>query len=197
MGKTTAAHMLRSMGVPVHDSDAAVHRLLGPDGAAVPLVDRYFKGTRLANMISRKRLGKKVFNDDEALATLENILHPLVRHDADSFIDQANRVGASIVALDIPLLFESGRHHDVDYTIVVTCPENQQRQRVMARKGMNEEIFLAVKARQLPDVDKRKLADFVVQTGLGKAYTRKQLQKILNELDIHAGNCLRHRNNRV
>ncbi|MBU0801043.1 MAG: dephospho-CoA kinase [Alphaproteobacteria bacterium] len=184
MGKSTAAEMLRGLGVPVHDSDAAVHALLAADGAAVtPVAARFPEAfDRKTKSINRAALGKIVFGDDAKRHDLEQILHPLVREAQAVFIRTQQRAGIKMVALDIPLLFETGAENRVDVTIVVTAPYEIQRQRVLARPGMDEEQFQKRLNSQMSDAEKRKRADFIVQTGAGMAHTRNALAGIIREL---------------
>jgi dephospho-CoA kinase len=181
MGKTTAANMLRDMGVPVHDSDAAVHELLAAGGAGVAPVAARFPAAfdSKAQAIRRDVLGRLVFGDPEKRRALEEILHPLVRESQAVFIRGQQRAGIGIVALDIPLLFETGAENRVDCTVVVTAPYEIQRQRVLARPGMDEEQFQKRLASQMSDAEKRKRADFIVQTGVGFAHTRAELAQVL------------------
>ena len=184
MGKSTAANMLRDLGVPVHDSDAAVHELLAPGGAGVAPVRAAFAGVydKATGGIDRKALGRAVFGDPERLRALEGILHPLVQQSQQAFIRAQQRAGIKIVAMDIPLLFETGAEQRCDYTIVVSAPYEIQRQRVLARPGMTEEAFQQRLAQQMSDADKRARADFVVQTGIGLAHTRQELAQVLRTI---------------
>lgn len=180
MGKSTAAAMLRRLRVPVHDSDAAVHRLLAPGGAAVAAVGKVFPEARGRNGgIDRAALGRRVFADPAALARLERILHPLVRQSQRRFLAQARARRLLLVVLDIPLLYETGGERGCDKVMVVSAPPYLQRARVMARPRMSEERFRAILRQQLPDSVKRRRADFVVPTGLGRAVTFRTLARIL------------------
>jgi len=181
MGKSTAADMLRRMGVPVHDADAAVHQLLGPGGRAVKPVAALFPEALAGDRIDRKRLGDRVFGDTAALKKLESVLHPLVRRSSQEFLAWAARRRAPIVVLDIPLLFESGIEHTVDGVIVVSAPPTVQRQRVMRRPGMTEAKLRDILARQVPDTIKRRRATWVVQSGLGRLRTWRQLAHVLRD----------------
>lgn len=180
MGKSTTAAMFAEEGVPVHDSDAAVHRLY--EGAAAPLIEARFPGTVTAGAVDRERLGKTVLGDARALRDLEKIVHPLVRADADAFVARHRGSGAKLVLLDIPLLFETGGEARVDKIVVVTAPARVQRERVLLRPGMNEEKFAAILARQVPDEEKRARADFVIDTSLGMEAARTAVQEIVEEL---------------
>jgi dephospho-CoA kinase len=182
MGKTTAALLLRRLGVPVHDADAAVHRLLAKGGAAVPAVDAEFPGVVRKGAVDRKALGARVFGDAEAMRRLERILHPLVRQDSARFLKEARKRGARLAVLDVPLLFEVGRDRDCDATLVVSAPPFVQRARVLARPGMSERRFHEVLARQMPDAEKRRRADHVVPTGLGRRLTLRRLQRVLKDV---------------
>lgn len=189
MGKSTAANMLRDMGVPVHDSDAAVHELLAPGGAGVEPVRAAFPAAydKHTGGIDRKALGRAVFGDAASLRALEAILHPLVQQSQQSFIRAQQRAGIRMVALDIPLLFETGAEARCDYTVVVSAPYEIQRQRVLARPGMTEEMFQQRLAQQMSDADKRARADFVVQTGIGLAHTRQELAQVLRVIKKDRG----------
>lgn len=182
-GKSTIAAMLRHLGVPVHDSDRAVHRLLAPGGAGVGPVAAAFPAARRADGgIDRAALAKLVFADRAALARLEAILHPLVRADSDRFIKQMRRQGRAIAALDIPLLFESGGRRRVDAVLLAHCTQFIRRRRVLARPGMTRARLSAIEARQMPDWRKQRLADFTVPTGFHKGYTFRLLRQILSRL---------------
>lgn len=185
-GKSTAAAMLAGMGLPVFDADAAVHALMAPGGEAVAPIATSFPGVTAESggrqLIDRKALGSHVFGDTGALRRLESILHPLVRRRERQFIATARRMRLPAVVLDIPLLFETGGNRRCDSVIVVSAPRFLQRQRVMRRPGMTEERFRQVLARQTPDAEKRRRADFVVPTGLGYGDTRRRLRAIVSLL---------------
>jgi dephospho-CoA kinase len=193
MGKTTAAMLLRQLRVPVHEADAAVHRLLGPGGAAVGPVGAAFPGVVRKGAIDRKALGARVFRDAEAMERLEQILHPLVREDSARFLKRARRRRRQIVVLDVPLLFEVGRDRDCDATLLVTAPAFVQRARVLARPGMTERRLAEVRARQMPDVEKRRRADFIVPTGLGRRRTLRCLIGVLKGVRRHTAKGKRRR----
>lgn len=182
MGKTTAAGMLRRLGLPVHDADQAVHRLFAKGGRAVGPVSRHFPEVLVDGAVDRKRLGERVFADDAALRLLESLVHPLVWQEALDFLKRHRRRRSPLVVLDIPLLYETGGDDLCDSVIVVSAPLRIQRQRVLKRPGMNEDKFRAVLARQLPDALKRRRADYVIQTGLGKALTYRQLARLVRKL---------------
>lgn len=180
MGKSTTANMFAEAGVPVHDSDEAVHRLYS--GAAVPLVEAAFPGVTVDGRIDRNLLGQRVIGNSEAIRKLETIVHPLVRADADAFLARNRATGAKLAVLDIPLLFETGGRDRVDKVVVVSAPADIQRKRVLARPGMTPEKFEAILARQVPDTEKRRLADFVVDTGAGMEAARRSVEQIIQAL---------------
>ena len=177
MGKSTTARLFVEEGVPVHDSDAAVHRLY--DGEAVPAIEAAFPGTTAGGKVDRDRLGARVLGDAAALARLEAIVHPLVRASADRFLAEAKARGAPVAVLDIPLLYETGGEDRVDAVVVVSAPPDVQRERVLARPGMTPEKFAAILAKQLPDAEKRARADFVVDSSRGIEPARAQVRDIL------------------
>lgn len=184
MGKSTASRLLRQMGVPVHDADATVHRLLARGGGGVQPVAATFPQSydRAEQSIDRKKLGALVFGRHAARSVLENILHPLVHEDQHDFLEQCRHRHVPIAVLDIPLLFETGAENRVDYTICVSAPYAVQRARVLARPGMSDERFQAILASQMPDAEKRARADFVVSSAHGPAHTRRQLGWIVRYL---------------
>ena len=179
MGKSAAARALRRLGVPVHDADAAVHRLLGPGGGAVAAVAQAFPGVVADGAVDRAALGRRVFNNPAALARLEAILHPLVQRSEQRFLRGALARREPVAVLDIPLLFEIGGERRCDAVIVVSAPRFVQEARVLRRKGMTAARLLAVRARQMPDAEKRRRADFVVPTGLDKRATLRRLAAIV------------------
>jgi len=180
MGKSTTAKMFADAGVPVHDSDETVHRLYA--GKAAPLVEAAFPGTTDGGVVDRAKLGTRVLGDAAALRRLEAIVHPLVRVDADAFLARQRAAGAPIAVLDIPLLFETGGRDRVDKIVVVTAPAEVQRARVLARAGMSEEKLAAILAKQVPDAEKRRQADFIVDTGQGFDAARAAVGAIIAEL---------------
>ncbi|HEY3917465.1 MAG TPA: dephospho-CoA kinase [Stellaceae bacterium] len=182
MGKSTAAAMLRRMGVPVYDADAAVHHMMRRGGSAVAAVAAAFPGVETGGAIDRAALGQRVFGDEAAMKRLEAIIHPRVRDDERAFLAAQRRRKTALVIMDVPLLFESGRDKRYDATMVVTAPAFIQRARVMARPGMTPARFAAIQARQMSDVEKRQRADFVVPSGLGRAVTWRRLRAVLNKL---------------
>lgn len=181
MGKSTAAAMLRRMGVPVHDADAAVHALMGPGGAAVAQIREHFPGAVIGDRVDRQKLGAAVFGQADKLQQLEAILHPRVRALMHRFLARQGARRAPLVVLDIPLLFETGGDAYCDGVAVVSCPDFLQRQRVMGRAGMTAEKLDVILAKQMPDLEKRARADYVIRTGLNKRYSRGQLRAIVRQ----------------
>lgn len=184
MGKSTTAKMFVEAGVPVHDSDAAVHRLYA--GAAAPLVEAAFPGTTVDGAVDRARLSSAVLGNPSAIKRLEQIVHPLVRADADAFVEDNRGRGSPLVVLDIPLLFETGGGNRVDKVVVVTAPADTQRQRVLARPGMTAAKFAAILANQVPDAEKRRQADFIIDTGKGMDAARWEVHRIIGALTSKA-----------
>jgi dephospho-CoA kinase len=177
MGKSTAARFFAEAGVPVHDSDAAVHALY--EGEAVPAVERVFPGSTAGGKVDRAKLAAMVLSDSAALARLEAIVHPLVTVSRDRFLADAQDRGASIVVFDVPLLFETGLERGCDAVVVVTAPPEMQRQRAFQRPGMNEEKFAAILAKQMPDAEKRRRADFILDSSRDFDHARAQVRDIL------------------
>jgi dephospho-CoA kinase len=180
MGKSTTAGFFRELGVPVHDSDAAVHALY--TGRAVPPVEAAFPGVAVNGVIDRARLSQAVLGNPDALKRLETIVHPLVREEEDRFRNEALQAGAPLAVIDIPLLFETGGEARVDRIVVASAPADVQRDRVLARPGMTEEKLASILARQMPDAEKRARAHFVVDTGKGLAAARGQVRAIVDAL---------------
>lgn len=189
MGKSTVSRMLTDKGIPVHDADAAVHKLLGPDGAGVEPVAALFPEALKQDevgrsYIDRPTLGRSVFADRQKKKALEDILHPMVRAESDAFKEENRKKGTPMVALDIPLLFETGGETRVDVTICVSAPRDVQRERVLARPGMTAEKFDRIVAGQLPDAEKRKRADYVIETGCDIEETKKQVQRVIDAISL-------------
>jgi dephospho-CoA kinase len=180
MGKSATAKIFAEAGVPVHDSDEAVHRLYA--GKAVPLIEATFPGTTASGSVDRTALAERVLGDAAALKQLETIVHPLVRADAEAFLARNRAAGAPLVVLDIPLLFETGGRNRVDKVVVVTAPAGLQRARVLMRPGMTEEKLASILARQVPDAEKRRQADFIIDTGQGFDAARTAVRSIVTEL---------------
>lgn len=187
MGKSTAASQLRRLGVAVHDADATVHRLLARGGRAVPAIAAAFAGVVRDGAVDRQALGARVFGDRPALRRLEAILHPLVRAEEVAFLARAARHRRHLVALDIPLLFESGGQRRCDAVAVVTAPAFLQSQRVLRRPGMTVEKLRAIRAQQMPDAAKRRRADVVIPTGLGYRQSLRRLIQMVTVLRDRSG----------
>jgi dephospho-CoA kinase len=177
MGKSTTAAMFEAEGVPVHDADAAVHRLYA--GRAAPLVEAAFPGTVRGGVVDREALARAVLADPAARGRLEAIVHPLVREEEAAFLAAARAAGHRLAVLDVPLLFETGGAARCDAVAVVSAPPEVQRARVLARPGMTEARFAAILAAQLPDAQKRARADFVIDTGSGLDPAREAVRAIV------------------
>ena len=175
MGKSATAGIFRQLGVPVHDADAAVHRLYR--GRAAPLVEKAFPGTVADGAVDRGRLGAAVLGDPARMRELEAIVHPLVREEEEAFLERAAL--AAIAVLDIPLLFETGGEARCDAVLVVTAPASVQRERVLARPGMSEEKFQSILSKQMPDAEKRARAHFLVDTSRGFISAEAQVRSVL------------------
>lgn len=182
MGKSTTAAMFAAEGAPVYDADAEVHALYARGGAAVGPVGEAFPGVVVDGAVDRTLLSQKVVGDAGAMKRLEAIVHPLVGMSRAGFFEKAQADGADIVILDIPLLFETGGEKRVDAVVVVYAPADVQRQRVLARPGMDEAKLDAILARQMADVDKRARAHFVIDTGQGLEPARRQVRDVLRKL---------------
>jgi dephospho-CoA kinase len=180
MGKSTTAAMFAEEGVPVHDADAAVHKLY--EGEAVTAIAAAFPGATVGGKVDRDKLGQRVLGDDAAMKKLERIVHPLVRRAEERFLAAAERGGAPVAVLDIPLLFETGAQARCDAVAVVSAPAELQRARAFERPGMTEAKFQAILAKQMPDADKRARGDFVVDTGQGFEHARAQVRDILKQV---------------
>jgi dephospho-CoA kinase len=180
MGKSATAKFFAEEGVPVHDADAVVHQLY--EGEATPLIEAAFPGTTSGTRVDRDRLAKHVIGDAEAIRTLEAIVHPLVAAAHDKFLAEAERSGAAVAVLDIPLLYETGGDKRCDAVVVVSATPDIQRARVFERPGMTEQKFAVILSRQMPDVEKRSRADFVVDTSRGFDAAREQVRDILRQI---------------
>ena len=185
MGKSTVAVMFERAGVPVFDADAEVRRLQGEGGALVEAIGEAFPGTVRDGILDRDALARVVLEDRDRLSALEAIVHPAVQEAREDFIRQHH--GKPLLLFEIPLLYETGGQSGFDKVIVVSAPPDVQRERVLSRPGMTEEKFLAILARQLPDAEKRRRADFVVETGTDLSTTEAQVRDILACLGIAAG----------
>ena len=182
MGKSTAAGMFRHLGVPVYDADATAHRLTTPSGAAFGDIAARFPDVISDGKIDRQLLGAQVFGQPSALKDLEGILHPLIRAARNEFLRNCQRNGFALVVLDIPLLFETGGQKQCDSVAVVSAPAFIQKQRVMKRPGMTAQKFAEILKKQMPDREKRRKADFIIPTGLGRAVTFNVIQSIISDL---------------
>jgi dephospho-CoA kinase len=177
MGKSTTAKFFAEEGVPVHDADAVVHRLY--ESEASEAIEAAFPGTTKGGKVDRVELGKRVLGDEAAIKRLESIVHPLVALARDRFLAEAERGGASVAVLDIPLLFETKGEARCDAVVVVSAPADVQRARAFERPGMSEQKLFALMAKQIPDEEKRRRADFVVDTSKGYDAARAQVREIL------------------
>ncbi len=177
MGKSTTARFFVEAGVPVHDADAAVHRLYAGDAA--PAIETAFPGSTVDGKVDREKLGARVIGDAAAMARLEAIVHPLVRREEERFLRDAEASGAQVAVLDIPLLFETGGDRRCDAVVVVSSPPEVQRARAFERPGMTEEKFASLLAKQMPDAEKRARADFIVDSAQGFDSARAQVHAIL------------------
>ena len=180
MGKSTTAKLFTEAGVPVYDADAAVHKIY--EGEAAPAIEAAFPGTTVDGKADRAKLSAKVVHDPAAIKQLEQIVHPMLGASRKKFLDEAERAGAPVVVMDIPLLFETGGEKRVDAVVVVSTDAASQRERILARGTMTNEALDAILARQLPDAEKRKRADFVVDTSHGLDPVRTAIRDILAEV---------------
>lgn len=180
MGKTATADLFRQAGLPVFDADAAVHDLY--NGPLATEIEATFPGTTVEGRVDRTKLAARLSGDVDSFRRLEAIVHPAVRRAEADFLEKARAAGAPAVVLDVPLLFETGRHYEVDKVVVVSAPAEAQRARVLARPGMTTEKFEALLARQMPDAEKRARADFVVPTGEGLDAARDSVAVFLRQL---------------
>jgi dephospho-CoA kinase len=180
MGKSTTAKLFAEAGVPVYDADAAVHNIY--EGEAAPAIEAAFPGTTVDGKVDRARLSAKVVHDPAAMKQLEQIVHPMLGASRKKFFEEAEAAGAPVAVVDVPLLFETGGEKRVDAVVVVTTTPEIQRERVLARGTMDEAKLDAILARQLPDAEKRKRADFVVDTSHGLDPVRERIRDILAEV---------------
>ena len=180
MGKSTTAKLFAEAGVPVYDADATVHRVY--QGEAVPAIEAAFPGTTADGKVDRARLSAKVVHDPAAIQRLEQIVHPMLRSYHQKFLEEAEQAGAPVVVMDVPLLFETGGEKRVDAVVVVTTAPEVQRERILARGTMTAETLDAILARQTPDAEKRRRADFVVDTSNGLDPVRDRIRDILAEV---------------
>ena len=180
MGKSTTAKLFTEAGVPVYDADAAVHKIY--EGEAAPAIEAAFPGTTVDGKVDRAKLSAKVVHDQAAIKQLEQIVHPMLGASRKKFLDEAEASGAPVVVMDIPLLFETGGEKRVDAVVVVSTDPATQRERILARGTMTNEALDGILARQLPDAEKRKRADFVVDTSHGLDPVRTAIRDILAEV---------------
>jgi dephospho-CoA kinase len=179
MGKSTTAKLFAEAGVPVYDADAAVHLLY--EGEAAPAIEATFPGTTENGRVDRDRLSARVVHDPAAMKKLEEIVHPMLGASRQKFLRDAERSGAPVAVIDVPLLFETGGEKRVDAVVVVTTTAELQRKRILARPNMTEEKLQAILVRQMPDAEKRKRAHFVVDTSHGLDPVRARIRDILDQ----------------
>jgi dephospho-CoA kinase len=179
MGKSTTAKLFAEAGVPVYDADATVHKVY--EGEAAPAIEAAFPGTTSGGKVDRAKLSAKVVHDSTAMKRLEEIVHPMLRAYHQRFLDDAEKSGAPVAVVDVPLLFETGGDKRVDAVVVVTTSPEIQRERILARGTMSHEALEAILARQMPDAEKRKRADFLVDTSHGVDPVRARIRDILEE----------------
>ena len=177
MGKSTTAAMFAAEGIPVNDADKVVHDLYRGEAAAP--IEQAFPGVVENGVVNRERLSGQLSGNPDKFRQLEAIVHPLVRQKEKAFIESSTSAGADMVVLDIPLLLETGGEDRVDVVVVVTCDPEIQRQRVLARPGMTEEKFAMILSRQMPDGEKRRRADYLIDTGNGMDAARRQVLDVI------------------
>lgn len=182
MGKSTTARMFAEQGIPVFDADAAVHAMYENGGEAVPAVAEFCPEAIVDGAVDRARLSAFVVGNSERIARLEAIVHPLVRAREKAFLEDCRAGGHDIAVLDIPLLYETGGEDRVDRVVVVSAAAEIQRERVLARPGMTEDKFRAILAKQVPDAEKRRRADYIVDSGPGMEHARSQVAAIVADL---------------
>ena len=182
MGKSETARMFERRGIPVYDADAAVHRLYEKGGAAVEPVSAAFPGTLKDGAIDRQALGAAVLGRPGELERLERIVFPLLRGEREAWLKAQDHAGHPLIVLDIPLLFETGAEGGVDFVVVVSAPADVQKSRVLERPGMTPAKLDAILAKQMPDAEKRRRADAVLETGTGLAETEAALDRLLERL---------------
>jgi dephospho-CoA kinase len=180
MGKSTTAKLFAEAGVPVYDADATVHQLY--EGEAAPAIEAAFPGTTANGKVDRQKLSARVVHDPAAMKQLEQIVHPMLGASRQKFFEEAERAGAPVTVVDVPLLYETGGEKRVDAVVVVTTTAENQRARIMARGTMTSEALDSILARQMPDAEKRKRADFVVDTSDGLDPVRAQIRDILQQV---------------
>ena len=186
MGKSTTAAMFREAGIPVYDADVAVHAAYDVGGVAVGPVGEAFPGTVREGRVDREALRNAVLGKPEAMATLNSIVHPLIGASRAETFAAATAAGADMIVLDVPLIYETGGEKNMDAVIVVSAPAEMQRDRVLAREGMSPHRLDAILAQQLPDAEKRRRADYVIDTGRGLEAAREQVVAVIAELRANA-----------
>lgn len=179
MGKSTAADAFRYLGVPIHDADKTVKGLMAKDGSAVAAIADAFHGVVRNSEVVHEKLAGRVFGDPQALSELESILHPMVRQRQRQFLRVAARQRRPLVVLEVPLLFETGEEKRCDAVVVVSAPRFVQEQRVLGRPGMTENRLNAILSRQMTNAEKRRRADFIVNTGLGRSYSLRAIKNVV------------------
>lgn len=177
MGKSTVSRQFAALGAKVANADDFVHQLMEKDDV-ISEISEVFPNAIIDKKIDRKILGKIVFADETKRKILEKILHPKVVELEEKFVKKQQKLGAKLVVLDIPLLFETGADARVDYAVVVSAPKDVQRRRVLARAGMSAEKFERILKTQMPDLEKKKRADFIIPTGLGKSYSFREVRRV-------------------
>ena len=180
MGKSSTAKLFAEAGVPVYDADATVHQVY--EGEAAPAMEAAFPGSTVNGKVDRQKLSAMVVNNPEAMTRLEKVVHPMLRSHQQKFLSDAERSGAPVAVLDIPLLFETGRENRVDAIVVVTTSPEIQRARILARENMTPDKLEAILVRQMPDAEKRQRADFIVDTSSGLEPVRQRIGEILAEV---------------
>jgi dephospho-CoA kinase len=179
IGKSTTAKLFEEAGVPVYDADATVHMIY--QGEAAPAIEAAFPGTTAGGKVDRAKLSARVVHDPDAMRRLEQTVHPMLRTYHQKFLSDAEQSGAPVAVVDVPLLFETGGEKRVDAVVVVTTTPEIQRERILARGTMTDEALDAILARQLPDAEKRKRADFIVDTSHGLDPVRARIRDILDQ----------------
>jgi dephospho-CoA kinase len=179
MGKSTTAKLFSEAGVPVYDADATVHKIY--EGEAAPAIEAAFPGTTVNGKVDRAKLSARVVHDAAAMKRLEDVVHPMLRAYHQTFLDDAEKSGAPVAVVDVPLLFETGGDKRVDAVVVVTTSPELQRERILARGTMSHEALEAILARQMPDAEKRARADFLVDTSHGLDPVRARIRDILDQ----------------
>jgi dephospho-CoA kinase len=186
MGKSTVAKLFTKMGIPVYEADKAVHSLMVKGGAAIRAIRKIHPDVIIGGAVDRKKLGQKIFNNKTARKKLEALLYPLIQKIEKKFVAEAAAAGAPIVVLDIPLLFETGADRRVDITLCVRAPYAVQRARVLARSGMTQAKFRAIRALQMPDKEKYRRADFILDTDGTLAETKSEMRHLLRQIKAGA-----------